>query len=82
MSKTLINSGLVAAMAAALPATIAAAGTTVQTDQASFEADRRRRRALSTATARTSPATRSPAGTTLSSIAVDQHGRRPTSVWR
>jgi len=36
--KTLINSGFVAALAAALPATIAAAGTTIQADEASFVA--------------------------------------------
>jgi|GEM_PF-3116013 len=38
MSKTLVQSGLVAAMAAALPATVASAGTTIQTDEASFVA--------------------------------------------
>ena len=38
MSKTLVSSGLIAAMATALPATIAAAGTTVQTDEATFVA--------------------------------------------
>ncbi len=37
-NKTLMSSGLVAALAAALPATIAAAGTTVQSDEASFVA--------------------------------------------